>query len=715
MDLNTMDLNTMHPNLEPSTPVFTISQDPITPHMDTVSSYIEDTPIDKLDMSPQVIIQTSKSEDEVEQIDTEMIDPGRPGSSSSDTSTDRDSVHDAPVEIYSDSATTYTEAQLASIKLEWVGTSQILDQVNVEMQLRPGMLDGIIACLMADFDTLKTTGAYDPVAYVEIGTSLNRIGFTDIGAGYVNRALILIRAGLGLEKLAYIPGIKKRVIKAMQHRLGGFSQSKLIIEDELNSTYIEAYLTLLDSLMGCSAYWDGLLVAKEALDLFPGHPDILEMRDVLKNGLQDYTKYLTSQGLQEEVRGLSRTGKVFNKQYPWLKKELFYRTPALLRDINQGLLTRGFGGYSNCEVRPVVFGAKLEEPKKVGEGEDVGPCGVFATRDIKAGEPVIIDRTVVGLSDVLPSTFEHCEACHGFIYLLVDKPIIPACCKKVAYCSVACAETAASGYHKAVCGKDTEYPYKLEAKGQSHNTWRTIIFQRAVAVVLGDRVNGTNHNHPLQHPLMARITASYFMPKEGDIQPPTPQDFLYTEYIVAPTRILLNLGVDVFASDEWSPEILRTMIMRLDNNANQSNVVTLPGRKPIRTINVNPQYIFLNHSCEPNVYWGSTPEGYSGNGKDYRLAESTVFCHAIQDIKKDDELFISYVGDPLGKRHDANKTIDVDQDSDVFNMSREENRLWMAKWFDNGCGCKTCERENRERAALEERVAAELADLDLNV
>jgi hypothetical protein len=67
---------------------------------------------------------------------------------------------------------------------------------------------------------------------------------------------------------------------------------------------------------------------------------------------------------------------------------------------------------------------------------------------------------------------------------------------------------------------------------------------------------------------------------------------------------------------------------------------------------------------------------------------SAVFCRAFRDIKAGEELKISYVVDPKG--------VGVEE-SEADGVSREGKRSWLNKWFEGGCGCELCMRENRER------------------
>ncbi|RAL62932.1 hypothetical protein DID88_004773 [Monilinia fructigena] len=181
----------------------------------------------------------------------------------------------------------------------------------------------------------------------------------------------------------------------------------------------------------------------------------------------------------------------------------------------------------------------------------------------------------------------------------------------------------------------------------------------------------------------------------SDISPSTGlYDWSYQDNIVAPTRILLNLGIDIFSpvkktnegkikflANIWTPELIQTVYWRMSNNANTStiNVTGLQqGGSPLSTskssgvghsmfgqdknahlIVLSPCYLFFNHSCRQNVSWtGTVSDGtddiswlVAGEGSNQELMKpgsSSVICRANRNIKAGEELTISYVGDPMG-------------------------------------------------------------------
>ena len=140
------------------------------------------------------------------------------------------------------------------------------------------------------------------------------------------------------------------------------------------------------------------------------------------------------------------------------------------------------------------------------------------------------------------------------------------------------------------------------------------------------------------------------------------------------------------------------MIWRMENNADMGKT-QLPGKPIITMININPTFLFMNHSCGPNVSWhGAVPSAdvdlsflKGVNGEILNPGCSAVWCTAARDIKKGEELKISYIGDPLGVGDDENDP----------SKGREEKRCWLEKWFERGCGCRVCEAENVEIDRLE--------------
>lgn len=599
--------------------------------------------------------------------------------------------------------------------------------------------------------------------YVELGQVDMKLGFCDITVATTYRGLLLIQAAFDST-----PIIGAAVRHIVAQTVG--TTSPLIIHDELQEMQRKLYVQSLCGFLGSAAFWDGLLTSKKALSLFPGDVDLLESNRLLRAGLRDRCLGLKAMGMKgRSLLTLSRMGKIYQKAYPWLDHMLNIRSAQLVKEVNNSL------GSHNCEIRHVVFGPPVFGPERPPDmvkhsatDRDVGPLGIFATRDIREGDFIMTDKCLTGISQVPSSKLDHCDACHATLAMPFVHPnqiIRPNCCGKVAFCSKECYYLASKGYHTVLCGKDIYWVYEnndLDSHALGGTAWRPVMFLRIMAIVISDRNadidKGKTPIHPLQHMLVARMAANY---SPGEVHPAGLHDWQFFENIVAPTRILMLLGVDIFTEPDFGPEVVQTIYWRMENNVSISTFTLSPttpthsssstsrpkkkrnienGEHKIlnvsrfeieeqteNTINMvclNPNYLFFNHSCEPNVSWhGTVPDPSVGiewlmgaDGDIHKPGSSTIFCKAARDIAKGEDLKISYIGDPLGRAVVARQTASrptkkgdgCRNDGDSADRARAEEerqrretrlakRKWMEKWFSGGCGCGICRRENEER------------------
>jgi hypothetical protein len=176
-----------------------------------------------------------------------------------------------------------------------------------------GQLDSLILYLRATQHYLSRS-SYDPCVYIYLSRIVSKIGFTDIGTSYAYRAILLIE-GFQIRD----PDIYHHVREVVSKRLR--SQSPLIIEDELQSQHLHAYRELLNGMLGCGCFWDGVVAAKKALGLFPGDPDLLEIRQWLKDGFTDRCDGLKKLGANpQDLVFRSRVGKYTRSLIPgWIR------------------------------------------------------------------------------------------------------------------------------------------------------------------------------------------------------------------------------------------------------------------------------------------------------------------------------------------------------------------------------------------------------------
>lgn len=587
---------------------------------------------------------------------------------------------------------------------------------------------------------------YNPALYIDLARVDLKLGFCDIGVANAHKAIILLEAALHITKDHYpraLPDIVRTfVAKKVQ------SQSTYVIDDELQNARLKAYRELLYGFLGCGAYWDGIIEAKKALKEFPGDNDLLETQNQLMEGFLDTHNGLKDLAVPpEEIGFLSRLGKIFQKKYPCIPAHLYKRTMETVDKFNNELLRTA----PACEVQRVVFGDKKLKILKQNSKMDVGPLGLFARRDIEEGEVVMADQTLTGISQYDSALMTHCDACHGTLaapFVHSNQIYRPSCCSKVAYCSQTCYSKAMyAGYHILLCGKDLSWLYTNGQKQNGMNVetirWRPTMFLRLMAIVVADFhaiwAAGGIPPHPLQHHLISRMAANYA--PADQLNPETCSDWQYFENVVAPHKALMLLGVNIFSDSFFTPEVIQTIFWSMENNASMSvfdpNLSPSPGSgsRPaqnhitygkqgvgetssegkIRMVCLNQNYLFMNHSCLPNLSWHGSVANTSAdisqvigmNGYIHLPGSSTVFVKAARNIKKGEELKISYVGDPIGGSGDIRELVtgtdggdgEAENGWDEAKFQREAKRKWLEKWFPGGCGCEICEWENADAKA----------------
>ncbi|RDW84865.1 hypothetical protein BP6252_02455 [Coleophoma cylindrospora] len=592
------------------------------------------------------------------------------------------------------------------IRQEWLGTTPFAIEYRIDTQTA-GHLDDLIYHQRTIYDSILET-PYDPKHWIELCQCCLTLGFADIAAAAAHKALILIKASLnldhGCEGIVYPSNLEILTKMTLGERL--HTRSPTIIEEELKNLLLICYSGLLSSLLACGTFWEGLRAAKEALSIFPKDVDLLETRNMLRDYFyerQNSLKAGAADKVDESLILMTRVGEIYQVQYPWLDTRLNDRTPALVRELNDNLNSQ------ICEIKPIILGP-------LRESFDVGPLGIFAMRDIDEGESVLVDKCITNTTDLHPKAQTYCDACHASLlapHTLPMQIVRPECCEEVAFCSQDCCSTATSGYHRILCGKDWSWTYGRNGRPKSTGLapdpmWRVRLFLRMVAVYLADTQSTKTKVHPLQHSLFGRMSANYSLPSYPDF--PLTHDWYYYENIGAPTRILMTLGINPFTDPHWTQEVIQTIFWKMENNANMSNInlstTTLPssnspqredstGEEIVTSINTN--YLFLNHSCEPNISWrgpSSTPfessDSLEGiNGEIIKPGSATIICRARQKIKKGEELKISYIGDPMGT-----------SDNTQLEGGRQERRRWLRKWFEGGCGCSICTKEAKEVKAM---------------
>jgi hypothetical protein len=121
-----------------------------------------------------------------------------------------------------------------------------------------------------------------------------------------------------------------------------------------------------------------------------------------------------------------------------------------------------------------------------------------------------------------------------------------------------------------------------------------------------------------EHPLKASYI-NQFIP---DPQEKFALPFCYTDSIVVPTRILQNLGIDIFADHRYDTWVIQAMKVRIE-----ASVIPLAHHSKEHLVTWNSAYYTLfNRNNEPNVDMELAPKRTA--------AEVAIVVRACRTIKK---------------------------------------------------------------------------------
>jgi hypothetical protein len=392
-----------------------------------------------------------------------------------------------------------------------------------------------------------------------------------------------------------------------------------------DATTLEVYEVLGQALYDCHCHWE-LAEIWEGVSARFSSEHVTEKAARIRNLLNSKAAAADSLGgTPQEQKDRLRDGGVIAVDYPWLEARLSVRTQGLIDTVNDEL-------SRNVEQQT----CHLAQSTISSHGDMLG---MFAARDIRLGEGILLDRTATGACSNIDT-----DACSNCFAGITQKPIHTACCA-TKYCSSECRDLALATYHIPICGQDFSW-LQISATGLTHNAspLRPLLMLRFIATC----VQAGPDAHPLNHPLIARLQP---LSNRSHIDV-----FTFTESITTPIKILQQLGVDVFTNHRFDTMVLHTIWTRLANNKAGSFD---PKRGFVDEI--SPHLPLFNHSCEPNVEWKR------GDGS------TTIWFFAKKQVKKGEELFSSYL--------------------DVKGMSLEERTEGLWPWFEGVCLCSKCVRE----------------------
>lgn len=448
----------------------------------------------------------------------------------------------------------------------------------------------------------------------------------------------------------------------------------------LKQLEIQIWSELMDGLLTANACEDYLELSSEAVAKFDNDPVFLSEYQNAEAWSLQRKKILEMQVEDGQMSPVTMgttlsNGGFYPVSYPWMTDDLLIRDDDFLTKV-QGEFR---GASTNCTVmRSTIRDVHFENGVELESEFDV--LGVFASRDIKEGETTLVDKTIA----CVLNTAARCPTCCGPMPKDEGNLSRNSCCNK-SYCSQVCSDTALKEFHRVECGReDNLESYHTEACNATETTdfaLEHILFQRIIANAIAD-----NASHPLKTSFLQRLTPSYSTEHLAILN--------WKDHIVAPTNIVMALGIDVFKNQDYDTWVLQTIRHRLQNNKhgvifsnpNSSPPKTIqqlaPRRKEIIGSSLSPLYSMHNHSCDPNVTWEfMNGEGYDGNA-DVDGRCSTIRMFANRDIKQGEEMTITYIL-PL-------------------NIGRGERNEKLLTWLGGECRCERClvEKEDEESSEV---------------
>lgn len=431
----------------------------------------------------------------------------------------------------------------------------------------------------------------------------------------------------------------------------------------------------------------------------------------------------------EEMDVIFSNGHILKRQYPWIPSQFLDRDGKHFQEL-RGMVDQC--SDKKCTLKPSgVMRLDQSDPLHQSfEGPHYGNLGVFARQDFKAGDPIIFTVTPTAVTrrqdrcnfccKALPgehdsedqssdidgmSTEEASDSSSSHTTLSTsshpsttpdssstvssldvsstdadtdtsleasgnedsdsdelsseeseDSPGIYKCesdlCQQF-FCSKNCRSRAQAAYHRALCGCPSLVEEQQEVSSvdftRRSRQVESMMLLRFLAIAVQHLDEDPETQHPLEVPAIKDLVASYseYLPEPWNFQ----QD------VVFPHKALVAMGIDPFADLRFDGWVLNTVRLRISNNQYADFV----GDNFVQ--GVYPVHHLLNHSCNPNAEQHVPPD------------RAAMVVWALRDIKKGDEIFVSYVH--------------------LHGVGLAERRNFLCKWLAQPCLCERCLEEQR--------------------
>ena len=496
--------------------------------------------------------------------------------------------------------------------------------------------------LIQDYGMIRLL-PYHPQVWVARAATFLKLGYGELATADAYKAHLLCKAASVEGMKAREPGDGSLTAKVFGTILSELPQAEtqslpayyIQVFSSINRTHGNAYLLMAQGLMSVSSWYDARYVLKEAKKAFPGNAKFRMLLVELKEKITFLKETMKVHGRDAQtVKEILHKGQLERVAYPWIVDKELERSVIAVRRLNSQFQA---ASTNACILRSPIGG------KPTGEGVKEDDFGVYAQSDIQQGETILATRSI-WTDCAIPNGDDHCLAC---CRILRNKDAIRLTSCTCLFCSKACRDEATTTYHDATCGGDFGWLY--EASKGADKTFTDMI-PLLLVKILGTAVHlGCN--------LLKVPCIESLKPNNDSV---VPSSFRLSYNIIGPLQILENLGVDIFADLKFDSWALQTLIMRIEDSR-----VHKRSRGDLRYSIIDPLFSMFNHSCTPSASYR-----YEGGG-------TAMTVKAIRDIKKGEEIYISYVEPWIPEKE-------------------RKNELW--KRVGGLCGCMSCERERLAEA-----------------
>ena len=404
----------------------------------------------------------------------------------------------------------------------------------------------------------------------------------------------------------------------------------LVVFSSIERMHERAYLIMAQGLLSMSAWDDALAVLKEAMIAFPEKSEFKTLRRQFMKKRWSLDNTLQAQGKDPEtIKKIFKSGKLERVAYPWIKVKQLERSVKDMKKVNAQF--EAASGKAYIQKSP-------SDGASTREGVREGDFGVFAKRDIREGETILATRSI--WTDYRTRVGDNC--CSACCQNVPEKLAIQMDCCNSKFCTDVCKQEATDTYHDVICGKDFSWLYRACKEADQ------VYCDKAPLMMVKILATAIHLNcKPLKVPCVRTLKANY--------DNVSLSKFTLFDKIIAPIQILETLGVDIFTDLKFDSWAIQTVITRIENN--RVGKKTLGNRK---YSTVDPLFCMFNHSCMPSATF------------EFMGGSTGTTVKALRDIKKGEEIYISYVDPRLPE-------------------SVRRDKIW--KRIGRACHCLRCRRE----------------------